>query len=133
MEGTWNIYQEGRTVGECRGRTEGLYCCFDCICHPASRAVAVLYLRTEEDEYRLGIPVPEGDGFRLRTRVAARKLPAGEPGFFLETGESRPPVWVTLRPGEKLCCLSRLEQARFVRRNQVPGLEFPRETGRNST
>ena len=133
MEGTWNIYQDGQAAGECRVRTEGLYCSFDCRCHPASRAVAAVYLRTEEGTYRLGIVVPEGDAFRLRTRVSKRKLPAGEPTFFLEAGAARPSVWVPLRPGEKLCCLSRLEQARFVRRNQVPGLEFPRETGGNST
>ena len=89
LEGTWPVYRDEQTVGRCEAVRQGLYLQFDCRCGPSVGKILRLVLRTPEDDFSLGIPVPEGGELQLHTKVAAKKLPQSGP-IRLELLESMP-------------------------------------------
>lgn len=129
MEGTWTIYQDGQAVGTGRIRREGLYLCFDCRCQPKTKDLTEVHLQLGTQSLNLGVLVPEGGAFVLRTRVAARRLPQGQPELMLIPRQDRQEKWTPLVPGMRVSCLPELENARFVRRGGTPGLVFENSSG----
>ena len=127
MQGTWTVYENAQPVGICTAAEEGLYCRLDCRCRPAGTGLSDLILTCGTEQRALGILAPENGAFTLHTRVAARRLPAGEPEFSLRPRGCG--SWYPLKKGGKVSCLQLLERAVFRRRNGSPGLEIRQENG----
>ncbi len=73
-----DILLGGRSIGVAQVRREGLYYCFDCRCRLSGEVLYRLTVRCGERTENLGIPVPEGGRFVLRTRIPVKRLGEGE-------------------------------------------------------
>ena len=125
MDGVYEIMLGGRPVGQAAVFRRGLYLYFDCRCRLSGETVCRLRMKCGETETDLGIPVPEGGWFVLRTRVSARQLGRGKLDFVLvpkhaPVGEN----FVPLSPATPFAYLHRLEQAFLTRQNGVVGISF---------
>lgn len=92
-----------------------------------------------EKTEKLGIPVPEGDGFRLDTRLPVSRFRAGKPIFraVLRREQLKQGMWVPISPEAPFAYISRLENAVTQRRNDELGIlireedpsEVPQDSG----
>ncbi len=111
----------GQSVGTAQIRREGLYYALDCRCRLSGEIVYRLVARRGERTVNLGIPVPEGNWFVLRTRIPVKRLGEGELQI---RAEPKNVQWsgkfVPLSPEEPFRYLRRLQGAFLqVRDGQV--------------
>ncbi len=111
----------GRSIGRAEVRREGLYYSFDCRCRLSGEVVYRLTARCGEKTENLGIPVPEGNGFVLRTRIPVKRLGEGEITLRAEPKHTQlSGKFVPLSPEEPFRYLRRLQDAFLqVRDGQV--------------
>lgn len=83
MEGNFEVYQNGQSVGTVALSREGLYYHIRCLCRPKGEAVSRLMWKCDQECISLGIPVPMAGGFGLDTRMAVKKCPGEQPEFIL--------------------------------------------------
>ena len=83
MEGNFEVYQDGKTVGTVALTREGLYYHIRCRCKLDAEAVTRLMWKQGHDYVSLGILVPMAGGFGLDTRIAVKKCPGEKPEFVL--------------------------------------------------
>ncbi len=111
----------GQAVGTAEVQREGLYYCFDCRCRLSGEMVYRLTVRCGERTENLGIPVPEGGRFVLRTRIPVKRL--GEGTFLIRAEPKHAELmgkFVPLSPEEPFRYLRRLQDAFLqVRDGQV--------------
>ena len=74
MEGIFDILRGGEKIGKAEVRREGLYYRFRCCCDLTGEVMYRLIVICGGKTENLGIPVPEGDSFRLSTRTACMKI-----------------------------------------------------------
>ena len=125
MDGTYEILLGGEPVGQAVVTKQGLYYSFSCRSKLTGSVIYQLQARVGERQIPLGIPVPEGGWFVLRTRVSARQLGQGE--LTLGLVPKHAPVgenFVPLSPETPFAYLHRLEQAFLTRQNGVLGISF---------
>ena len=126
MEGKYAVTFGQTEVGIVQMKREGLYWRFWCRCQLSGDVVCRLVVQCGNSRESLGVVVPEGDGFRLDTRLPVKKLEPGEPRFTLvprhETGEGH---FVPLHPEEPFAYIARLKDAYFVRRYGQAGMMIP--------
>lgn len=118
-----DIQLAGERIGTGQVWREGLYTCFDCRCRLSGEMVYRITARCGEKTVHLGIPVPEGDRFVLRTRIPTKRL--GEGPLTLRVEPKRDSLegkFVPLSPEEPFRYLRRLEDAFLQRRDGQPGL-----------
>ncbi len=113
----------GQPIGTAQVRREGLYYCFDCRCRLSGEVVYRLTVRCGERTENLGIPVPEGSRFVLRTRIPVKRLGEGDLSIRAEPkhtdlGEK----FVPLAPEEPFRYLRRLQDAFLQTRNGQIGV-----------
>jgi len=126
MEGTYPILLGGQAVGQAQVRREGLYLCFSCRCRLSGEMIYRLTVGCGEHTQNLGIPVPNGGQFCLKTKIPAKLLGEGElkitavPKHAALAGK-----FVPLSPEEPFAYLNRLKNAFLeVRAGQV-GVVIP--------
>ncbi len=111
----------GQAVGTAEVQREGLYYCFDCRCRLSGEIMYRLTVRCGERTENLGIPVPEGGRFVLRTRIPVKRL--GEGTFLIRAEPKHAELqgkFVPLSPEEPFRYLRRLQDAFLqVRDGQV--------------
>ncbi|MCI8525463.1 MAG: hypothetical protein HFF17_05980 [Oscillospiraceae bacterium] len=80
MEKEWKIPMryEGRACGQASLRREGLYLLVVCDGEPVTDQIVRAFLTGDQGQAALGVLVPEGGRLRLRKRIAASQMPAGE-------------------------------------------------------
>ncbi len=83
MEGNFEVYQDGKSVGTVALTREGLYYHIRCRCKLDAEAVTRLMWKQGHDYVSLGILVPMAGGFGLDTRIAVKKCPGEKPEFVL--------------------------------------------------
>ena len=123
MDAEYPIILGGQQVGKAAVRREGLYLCFFCQCHLGGEMVWRLVAETKGKKENLGIPVPEGAYFVLRSRIPAKKLGEGpltvravpQHGTLTEK-------FVPLSPQEPFAYLRELENAYLEIRNGKMGI-----------
>ena len=125
MDGTYEIFLGSAPVGQAVVTKQGLYYHISCRLKLTGSTIWQLQARVGERQIPLGIPVPEGDRYTLRTKISARQLGQGELDFVLvpkhaPVGEN----FVPLSPETPFAYLHRLEQAFLTRQNGVPGISF---------
>ena len=125
MEGVFDITLGGRPVGQAVMFRQGLYWHFDCRCRLSGQVVCRITVSCGGKTENLGIPVPQGKEFVLRTRLPAKKLGEGVPEFRIVPKHSTlPENWVPVRPEEPFAYLNRLQDAFLEIRDGQTGVSF---------
>ena len=70
------ILYRGEKVGTLRWSKQGLYMVF--LAELSVRVLSKLYVYSEAGECSLGVPVPRGEGMRLRASIPGSRLPGGK-------------------------------------------------------
>ncbi len=118
----------GQAVGTAEVRREGLYYCFDCQCRLSGEIMYRLTVRCGERTENLGIPVPEGGRFVLRSRIPVKRL--GEGTFLIRAEPKHAELmgkFVPLSPEEPFRYLRRLQDAFLQVRDGQVGVVFREE------
>lgn len=126
MEGNYQILMGGKEVGTAKVTRQGLYYSFDCRCALSGEVICRVTVTCGEKTHSLGIPVPEGGAFVLRTRLPVKQLGEGQLGFQAQPNH-RPVagLFVPISPEEPFGYLSRLQDAFLEFREGVPGVVIP--------
>ena len=122
MEGYYEMKFGGQTVGKAQVAREGLYYRFHCRCRLSGDMIAKVLVTTGGHQESLGVLVPNGDGFELRTRIPAKKLGQGTPEFHVvpnRAGVSG--QFVPIKPEEPFSYIARLKDAYLACHNGQPG------------
>lgn len=134
MDGIYDILRGGEKIGKAEVRREGLYYRFRCCCDLTGDVMYRLTITCGEKTENLGIPVPEGDCFRLNTRLPVSRFPSGEPEFRavpkhepLQRG-----MWVPISPETPFDYIARLENAVMERRGEEVGILISDEAPQDS-
>ena len=80
----------------------------------------------------LGIPIPEGDCFRLNTRLPVSRFSADEPKFRAVPRHQRQELWVPISPETPFDYITRLEHAVAEKRDGQMGILISEEAPQDS-
>ena len=131
MEGVYDILLGGRSVGQAVMVRHGLYWHFDCRCSLSGEVMFRIMVSCGGRTENLGIPVPQGKEFVLRTKLPAKKLGAGEPTFRVVPKHAPlPENWVPVNPEDPFAYLTRLQDAYLQVRDGKIGVAFRKAEGR---
>lgn len=89
MTGSYEIKNQGKTVGRVEVTKQGLYYHISCRCDPPGGGMQRLILRTGESRTDLGICVPENGSFVVRKRIPCKTVTGENPTFILESQNRR--------------------------------------------
>ena len=117
MEGAYPIFFGEASVGTVSVSREGLYYRFDCRCRLQRKEIFKIYAERADGKLLLGTPIPEGDYYRLRTMLPAKRFLGDIPKFCL-----RQEMFVPVRPDEPFLYLKDLRYAVFAVRNGESGV-----------
>jgi len=123
MEGKYEIYQGEQRVGTVQVSAEGLYYSFFCRCVLSGETMCRIIVTCCGQTHSLGLPVPEGDEFVLRTRMPAKRLGQGLLQFRVIPKHTRVGgKFIPISPEEPFRYLARLENAVMQIRDGKPGI-----------
>lgn len=128
MEGIYDIYRGGEKIGKAEVKRQGLYYQFHCCCNLTGAVIYRLTVRCDDKTENLGIPVPDGDSYRLKTRIPVSRFRRGEPVFeAVPRHPERMDNWMPISPEEPFAYISRLENALLERRGEQVGITITEE------
>ena len=131
MEGVYDILLGNRSVGQAVMVRQGLYWHFDCRCSLSGEAVFRITVSCGGKTESLGIPVPKGKEFVLRTRLPVKKLGEGELSFRVVPKHApMPERWVPVCAEEPFAYLTRLEAAYLQVQDGQVGIAFREVSGK---
>lgn len=125
MDGIYDVLLGGSKTGQAKVKRQGLYYYFDCSCRLSGEVIYKLTVSCGDRTESLGVFVPEDGQFKIKARLAVKKLGEGEPVF--RAVPRHDPVgaqFVPISPEEPFAYLARLENAYLARKNGILGLEF---------
>lgn len=129
MEGSYPILQGSESIGSAQIIRQGLYYCFDCHCNLSGEVVHRLIVTCGGNVHSLGILVPEGELFVLRTKLPVKKLGESMPQFRVQPAHKPMGTsFIPISPEEPFTYLSRVKDGFLEIREGVPGIVFPEET-----
>lgn len=127
MEGEYEIRLGSENVGQAVVTQQGLYYRFDCSCKLSGTGIYKIHVSCNGHHESLGVPVPEGDRFRLVTKLAVKKLGKGQLRFqLLPKHHCRDMVFSPVYPEEPFAYLGRLREAVYAVQNGVAGVMLPK-------
>lgn len=130
LDGNYPVNFGGQAVGKVQVRRDGLYYCFFCRCRLSGDVVFRLAVTCGKRQENLGILVPDGDGFSLETRLAAKKLGGEELSFQLIPNRVvHPERFIPIYPEEPFAYLARLKDGYFSYRDGQPGVCIKEKAG----
>ena len=123
MEGNYPILMGGKEIGTVKVTRQGLYYSIDCRCALSGEVICRVTVTCGEKTHSLGIPVPEGGAFVLRTRLPVKQLGEGQLRFQAQPNH-RPVagLFVPISPEEPFAYITRLKESYLVRRNGQVGI-----------
>jgi hypothetical protein len=108
----YDILLGGESIGTAQVQRQGLYYIFDCRCDLSGEVVYRITVRCGENTQSLGIPVPDGNRFRLRTKIPVKNLGEGELSFrMVPKHANTDEKFVPISPEEPFRYLKRLQNA----------------------
>ena len=123
MDGKYDIYQGEQRVGTAEVTAEGLYYGFCCRCVLSGETMCRITVTCDGHTHSLGLPVPEGDTFVLRTRMPAKRLGQGQLQFRVIPKHIRVGgQFIPISPEEPFRYLARLENAVMQVQDGKPGI-----------
>lgn len=135
MDGCYEVYFGGKTIGKVQVRRQGLYLQFCCRCRLTGDVVCRLAVSCGGKTVSLGILVPMGDGFGLETKIPAKRLGQGVPEFrVLPNALTHREQFVPIAPEEPFAYLEKLKDAFLARQGGVLGavIKCPAQAPRGS-
>lgn len=121
MQMEYPVWLGKKAVGKVEVRKQGLYWKFDCRCQLTGGVVCRLVASWPGGQERLGVPVPDGDGFRLETRIPAKRL--GEDlQFSLVPKLEQQERFVPIVPEEPFSYIARIKDSYLVKRGEQVGI-----------
>ncbi|MBQ2785904.1 MAG: hypothetical protein IJF02_05325 [Oscillospiraceae bacterium] len=121
--GTYPILRGGEPIGQACVVKKGLYYHFSCRCDLSGEVIYRLTVSCGEKCESLGVPVPEGEGFVLNSRIPVNKLGQGEMTVRAVPKHSKlEEKFIPISPDEPFEYLRQLEKAVFEKRNGQPGI-----------
>lgn len=123
MDGIYDVCFGDKTVGRVQMKKEGLYYRFLCRCKLSGDVVCRLAVSCGDHQESLGVLVPVGDGFGLETKLPAKRLGQGKPGFcVLPNRNDIPGKFVPIYPEEPFAYIAKLKEAFLERKNGQLGV-----------
>lgn len=123
MEGTYSIYSDDRDVGKVAVSREGLYYRFDCQCRLEKMEICKIVAVCGGEQIVLGTPIPEGQIFRLRTKLPVKRFSGEVPRFYiLKNKKENLEKFVPVNENEPFLYLKDLKNAVFQVRNGESGI-----------
>lgn len=123
MEGIYDIYCGGTNVGTAKVRKEGLYYCFDCECCLDKKGLFKICLSNADETIMLGTPIPQGQTFRLHTKLPVKRFLTQEPRFFIaDKQEGNVGLFIPVHPDAPFLHLKDLKNAVFCIQNGKKGI-----------
>lgn len=120
----YDIMMDGISVGQATVEKEGLYYCFACTCIPQKEGVHRIHVCDGENVRDLGICVPDGNVFRLSTRIPVKYFCDGNWSFVLSDTPRIEKV-VPVKEDEPFSYLEQLNTARLQNTNGQPEIILP--------
>ncbi len=129
MVGVYDVMLRGTKVGQVQVTKEGLYYRFQCRCR-LSGDICRLVVRWDGEEEKLGILVPDGDGYFLDTRLPAKRLGQGSLRFFVEPNRAvLTGRFVPIYPEEPFSYIEKLKTAYLTRQGGQIGIIAQEKAG----
>ena len=126
----YDVLLDGTAVGRVQVSRQGLYDHYSCRCRLPKKEVCRLYVRCGDRQENLGVLIPEGDGFCLKTSIPAKRLGAGERTFLVvpkSQKEPQPMVFLPICPDRPFDFIEQLKEACLAVRDGQPGALVPRQ------
>ena len=114
MEENFEVFHQGRAVGNVKLIREGLYYRLICSCHMADGQIH----RLCADGEKIGVLIPDRGELTLETKVAAKRI---NPGCAFSLDEPRE-KFIPIHPGEAFGHLGKLRLAKLAFREGEPGI-----------
>jgi hypothetical protein len=128
MIGVHPIYLGDDIIGEARIDRQGLYYLFSCRCDLTGEVMCRVVVQTDGGQVNLGIPVPDGWVFTLKTRVPVKHFEGVFKRIFIIPRHPRvKEVFIPLSPEEPFRYLQRLKHARLKVLEGKLGVLLPEE------
>lgn len=119
------ITRAGKPFGSTHIERQGLYLTFACACHLEQAELLRLCARSEAGEVALGVLVPNGDAWELRTRIPAKRF-AGDISVFVAgeeiVEEKAKETFVPIVEGEAFSHLDRVQDAVLTEQDGQVGI-----------
>ena len=124
MINQFDITKCGQSIGRATVELQGLYYRIHCSCREPERII----LKQETGSRDLGVCVPDGEYFRIRTRIPVKYLPGNTWLFEGKDGETD---FVPIREDEPFQQIAELSQQKLVHQDGEPGIqtEISKPTG----
>lgn len=120
------ITRAGVPFGNAHILRQGLYLTFACTCHLAQAELLRLRAKSDAGEVALGVLVPNGDAWELRTRIPSKRF-AGDISVFVAGEESvkeakQETIFVPIVEGEAFSKLDRVQDAVLTEQDGQVGI-----------
>ena len=123
MDGTWNVYFEGKTVGTCSLQEQGLYYRVQCRCSLVTTGICRLKIQCGEQILDLGIMIPEAGSLCMNCSIPAKKLPKSQFRFLIQSEHRiKDNNFIPIQDGKPFEYLSKLDNAKLQRRDGEIGV-----------
>ncbi len=120
----YDVMLGGASIGKVQVTREGLYSRITARCRLTGEVMYKLFATDGEAAQDLGIFVPNGSAFEVRTKIATKHLP-NHPQFEARPKKSeRAGLFVPLSPQEPFAYIKRLEAAYLEKRRGILGICF---------
>ena len=122
------VYMAEDQVGVIQLKTAGLYYEISCMCNFSAQGMYDLWVQTGDGSEKLGLLTPCMAGFRINTRIPAKRLGQGSARFYIVPRNSKGcEQFEVLDHSVPFRHLAELEQGRFARRGVAIGILFQNE------
>lgn len=118
MDGTYEVYLDGKSVGTASVTRLGLYYEISCRCRPAKEDLLELVVQTQDHLENLGLLVPGQGTMEGRKRVPVKRLGQGRMQFFLRPRNGKQEQLLEVDGQKPFAYLQELHRAYFVRRGE---------------
>lgn len=129
MEGNYEVFLNGNSVGQAEVIREGLYYRFRCRCD-LSGDVCKLMVTCGNHQENLGVLVPGKGGFALETKLPIKRFSGEKPEFIVVPNRAvLTGKFVPIYPEEPFAYIEKLKNAYFIRRNGQAGVIIQEKAG----
>lgn len=112
MDGMYEVLLGGQPVGKARVERQGLYYGISCRCKLSGEVIQKLEVTCGDHTESLGVLVPDGVDFVLKTKLPVKRLGDGELRFRIQPRHSEiTGKFIPLSPEEPFAYLAKLENA----------------------
>ena len=112
MDGFYEVFYGGESVGKLQLIPQGLYLHIICRCHLPGKQIYKLYAVMEHHRENLGVVIPDGDGGILQKKIPAKYLREERLRFIISAGtEDLQGKFIPICPEEPFYYIDRLKNS----------------------